>query len=160
MSSLLHRWLGLFGISLFLLKDCQGLFLRHTKTGKCITVSENTVSGSNKFNKFAAMTDNCLDKKAQFRYSNGELLQNIDKNGTLVSPPAARYKSRWAVYKGQTENEKKFLVNAKHSLKQTAAGSLLFYKRQDGSVCAEPSSRFVLRSTHCDKPKQQFTFGK
>ena len=103
------------------------------------------------------MTNNCLDNKAQFRYNNSELLQNIEKDRTLLSPPDTSFLGRWAVYKGISTVAKYYQLSHKHRLKQTAAGSLRFY---ESGVCAEPSTRYVMRKTYCDKPKQKFTFGK
>ena len=106
------------------------------------------------------MTDNCLDKKAKFRYLDSQLLHNIANEGTLVSSKATHYDSRWAVYKGVKRLAKLYQQSMKHRLKQTAAGSLFFYNRDD-PVCAEPdSSNYVLRKTPCGTIKQNFTFGK
>ena len=138
--------------------DCQGLFLRHTQTGKCIRRSEKLVYNNPSFGSpyYVVMTNNCLDDKAQFRYNNSELLQNIEKDSTLLSPPDANYLRRWAVYKGMSTVAKYYQISYKHRLKQTAAGSLRFY---ESGVCAEPSTRYVMSKT-CDKPKQKFTLGK
>jgi hypothetical protein len=103
------------------------------------------------------MTNNCLDDKAQFRYNNRELLQNIEKDRTLLSPSDANFLGRWAVYKGISTVAKYYQISHKHRLKQTAAGSLRF---NESGVCAEPSTRYVMRKTYCDKPKQKFTLGK
>jgi hypothetical protein len=107
------------------------------------------------------MTDDCLDDKAQFRYLDTELLHNIEKEGTLVSSSNKNYKSRWSVYKGVSTNGILYQDDATHSLKQTDAGSLFFYKRDD-PVCAEsePSSQYLLRKTYCNKTQQEFTFGE
>jgi hypothetical protein len=106
------------------------------------------------------MTDNCLDSKAQFRYLDTELLHNIEKDGTLVSARNnAYYNGRWAVYKGVTTAAISYQKSGTHRLKQTAAGSLFFYNRTD-PVCAEPSSKYLLRKTYCNTTQQKFTFGK
>jgi hypothetical protein len=105
------------------------------------------------------MTENCLDNNAQFRYLDSQLLQTIENKETLVSSTDSYYKSRWAVYKGLAQNAKSYEKSSKHRLKQTAAGSLFFYGRND-PVCAEPSSKYLLRKTYCDTTKQEFTFGK
>ena len=107
------------------------------------------------------MTDDCLDDKAQFRYLDTELLHNIEKGGTLVSSSEKSYNSRWAVYKGVSTIAKRYQNDATHSLKQTAAGSLFFYKRND-RVCAEsePSSKYLSRKTYCNQTQQEFTFGE
>ncbi len=138
---------------------CQGLFLRHTQTGKCITRSEELVYNQSNYALpyYLVMTDNCLDNKAQFRYLDSELLHNIEKGGTLLSTSDRRYKNRWTVYKGVSVGGKKQQNNAEHSLKQTDAESLFLYKM---NVCAEPSANYVLRKTHCNTTVQKFTFGK
>ena len=71
---------------------------------------------------FVKMTDNCLEDKTEFRYLDSQRLQNIEKDGTLVSPPNADYKSRWAVYKGVARGGRNYQQRADHRLKQTAAG--------------------------------------
>ena len=141
--------------------DYSGLFLRHTQTGKCIAASDELVYNSPFYSLpyFVKMIDNCLDEKAQFRYLDSELLHNIDKDGTLMSPRTSSYKSRWAVYKGVAAGGRHYQQRAEHRLKQTAAGSLFFYSID--RVCAEPdSSNYVLRKTSCGTTKQIFTFGK
>ena len=139
--------------------DCQGLFVRHTQTGNCIRRSEKLVYNNPRYASpyYVVMTNNCLDDKAQFRYHNKELLQNIEKDRTLLSPLAANYLGRWAVYKGISTVAKYYQISHKHRLKQTAAGSLRFY---ESGVCAEPSTCYVMRKKYCDKPKQKFTLGK
>ncbi|CAB4005117.1 ---NA---, partial [Paramuricea clavata] len=159
MSSLVHRWLFLCGITLFVFnKGCRGFFLRHTQSGKCITGSDkrvlNVTSG---LSYYVVMTDNCLNVSGQFRYRDNEMLQHIETKGTLVAPPDKMYHSRWAVYKGVSPSGESYQSNPVHRLKQTAAGSLQFY--QKGTVCAEPSKPYVLSKTYCDKLKEQFTFG-
>ena len=137
--------------------DCQGLFLRHTESGKCITASDELVYDDADYALpyFVVMTDNCLDDKAQFLYlNNTELLHNIEKEGTLISD-IGRYKSRWAVYKGIHKNALVTQKKPKFNLKQTARGSLA----QD-QICAEPEIKYVKRSSDCDRANQQFTFGK
>ena len=139
--------------------DCQGLFLRHTQSGKCITGSDELVydAPDHALPYFVVMTDNCLDDKAQFLYlNNTELLHNIEKEGTLMSSDTRDYKSRWAVYKGISTHALKIQNDAKFNLKQTARGSL----GQDKN-CAQPESlKYVKRSSDCDRVNQQFTFGK
>jgi hypothetical protein len=106
------------------------------------------------------MTNNCLDDKAQFRYLDSELLQNIGTGGTLLSSSSDKlYSNRTGVhvYKGISPSEIAFQNNLKHRLKQTPAGSLYFY--QD-SICAEPLTRYVMRRKYCNTTKQEFTFGK
>ena len=142
--------------------DCRGLFLRHTQTGKCIAASDELVYNNKRhaLPYYVVMTDNCLDKKAEFRYLDNQLLHNIVKDGTLVSPPNESYKSRWAVYKGVATDARRYQQSAEHRLKPTAVGSLFFYNRNN-PVCAEPdSSNYVLRKTSCGTTKQEFTFGK
>ena len=139
--------------------DCQGLFLRHTESGKCITRSDELVYDDPTYALpyFVVMTDNCLDDKAQFLYfNNTELLHNIDKEGTLMSDKRNNpYKSGWAVYKGIHKNALATQKNPKFNLKQTARGSLA----QD-KICAKPENKYVKRSSNCDRDNQQFTFGK
>ena len=111
------------------------------------------------------MTFDCLDRKAQFRFLDSQLLHNIEKNGTLASPvvtPSAqdKYLGRLVVYQGKSDAGKKSQKLARHRLKQTARGSLFFYKRTD-RLCVEPnSSKYLIRKTFCDTTKQKFTFGK
>ena len=147
-------------ILMLLFIDCQGLFLRHTESGKCITGSDELVydNPSYALPYFVVMTDNCLDDKAQFLYlNNTELLHNIEKEGTLMSSSSdtRNYKSRWAVYKGIHELAVATQNSPKYNLKQTARGSLA----QD-RICAQPEIKYVKRSSDCDRANQQFTFGK
>ena len=145
-------------ILMLLFIDCQGLFLRHTESGKCITGSDELVYNypDHALPYFVVMTDNCLDDKAQFLYlNNTELLHNIEKEGTLMSETGTRYKSRWAVYKGINERALATQNSPKYNLKQTARGSLA----QD-KICAKPEIKYVKRSSDCDRANQQFTFGK
>ena len=135
--------------------------MRHIGTGKCITASDELVYDTphHAFPSFVKMTDNCLDNKAKFRYLDSQLLHNIEKEGTLVSPPR-NYKSRWTVYKGVSTSGKLYQRYTQHRVKQTAAGSLSFYAIKD-PVCAEPdSSNYVLRKRSCGTTRQKFTFGK
>ena len=139
--------------------DCQGPFLRHTRTGKCITRSKELVydDSSWAFPYYVVMTDDCLDNKAQFRYLDSELLHNIEKGGTLMSTSDSRYKSRWVVYKGVSVGGKNSQKSADNHLKQTDAEYLSLYNI---NVCAEPSTTYVMRRTYCDRANQKFTFGK
>ena len=109
------------------------------------------------FAYFVAMTDNCLNVSAQFNYLNTGLLQNIDKEGILVSPSNEIYKNRFTVLKG-VYAAIKFQSKHEHSLKQTKGGCLLFYK-MNASVCSDPTSAYVLKNTTCDTKRQNFTFG-
>ena len=146
-------------ILMLLFIDCQGLFLRHTESGKCITGSDELVYDDPDYALpyFVVMTDNCLDDKAQFLYlNNTELLHNIEKEGTLMSDKRIKpYKSRWAVYKGIHKAAAATQNSPKYNLKQTARGSLA----QD-KICAKPEIKYVKRSSDCDRANQQFTFGK
>ena len=145
--------------------DCQGVFLRHTKSGKCITRSEELVYNypSYALPYFVVMTDNCLDLKAQFRYLNPELLQNIESGGILMTSTTNSYKDRWAVYKGVSSGAKKVQNSQNHYLKQTNSNSLSLYNL---GVCAEPSinskTSYVMRTaiSQCNEIKHEFTFGK
>ena len=145
-------------ILMLLFIDCQGLFLRHTESGKCITGSDELVYDDPTYALpyFVVMTDNCLDDKAQFLYlNNTELLHNIEKEGTLMSSDNTDYGSRWAVYKGIHKNALVTQKKPMFNLKQTARGSLA----QD-KICAKPEIKYVKRSSDCDLANQQFTFGK
>ena len=136
---------------------CDGLFLRHTASGKCITRSDELVYDNPNYALpyLVVMTDNCLDHKAQFLYlNNTELLHNIEKSGTLLSGTARLYNSRWAVYKGVSEAALTTQQNPRYSLKQTTRESLI----QD-NICAEPGPKYLNRKS-CGSPNQQFTFGK
>ena len=141
--------------------ECESLFLRHRKSGKCIATGELVYQKTHAKPYFAVMIDNCLNSSAQFRYLENELLHNIDKNGTLVSPQPKNenYKHRWAVYKGIRGSGITYQSISIHRLKQTDAGRLLFYNRKD-PVCAEPQTTYVIRKKICDKNIQSFTFGK
>jgi phosphatidate phosphatase PAH1 len=109
---------------------------------------------------FVVMTDNCLNVSAQFRYLDSALLHNIEKEGTLISSTHSLYFGRWSVYKGVAATAIQFQNNAGHSLKQTDSGSLFFYGKSSQNVCAEPSTKYVLRNATCDAENQKFTFGK
>ena len=145
---------------IFLFSDCQSLFLRYTQSGKCITRSEELVYDASSWALpyYVVMTDNCLDDKAQFRYLDSELLHNIEKDGTLISPDQPTvYNSSWAVYKGVSATAKNNQKSAENRLKQTDAESLFLYNM---NVCAKPSTGYVLRERYCNTAKQKFTFGK
>ena len=109
------------------------------------------------------MTNNCLDVKAQFRYLNSELLQNIANGGILMASKSPKYKKKWAVYRGVHATAKKTQRSPNHYLKQTNSGSLSLYKMH---VCAEPSIKvktsyvLMVEDSPCRKKKQEFTFGK
>ena len=136
--------------------ECDGLFLRHTASGKCITRSEELVYDKplQAFPYFVVMTDNCLDHKAQFLYlNNTELLHNIEKKGTLLSTGGV-YKSRFAVFKGVGTKQLVTQKNPRFNLKQTTDG----YLTQD-NICAEPGTQYLNRK-RCGGTNQQFTFGK
>ena len=113
---------------------------------------------------FVEMTSNCLDVKAQFRYLNSGLLQNIENGGILMaSKRNSDYKKQWAVYTGVSNNAKEIQTSSNHYLKQTNSGSLSLYKMH---VCAEPSIKvktsyvLMVEDSTCRKKKQEFTFGK
>ncbi|CAB3997379.1 receptor-type tyrosine- phosphatase epsilon-like isoform X2 [Paramuricea clavata] len=146
---------------IFVFSDCQSLFLRHVDSGKCITASEELVydNPTYSFPYFVVMTDNCLNVSAQFRYLDSELLHNIEKEGTLMtSTTNTDYQSRWAVYKGVSATAIRTQNRARYRLKQTDAGSLFFYY-WSRKLCADPSTKYVLKSAICDTEKQKFTFG-
>ena len=108
---------------------------------------------------FAVMTYNCLNASAQFRYLDSALLHNIERDGTLASPPFKEYKSHLAVYHGVSAFLKRYQNSALHLLKQTNAGSLLFYHKYQ-LVCAEPKTTYINRNKKCNTKEQEFTFGK
>ena len=142
--------------------DGQTFFLRHTDSGKCMARTEELVctNSSYAFAYFVAMTDNCLNVSAQFNYLHSGLLQNIDKEGTLVSPSDGICKHRFAFLIGVLDAALKFQNKHEHSLKQTKDGSLSFYK-MNASVCSDPTCTpaYVLKNTTCDTKRQNFTFG-
>ena len=145
--------------------DCYGFFLRHTESGKCITRSEELVYDNKGYALpyFVVMTDNCLDVRAQFRYLNPELLQNIESGGILMTSPSWDYRSRWVVYRGVSSSAKRTQYGKNHYLKQTNFTSLSLYNL---GVCAEPSinskNSYVMKTaiTQCNETKHEFTFGK
>ena len=139
--------------------ECQSLFLRHRKTGKCIATGELVYEEEHAKPYFAIMIKNCLNSRAQFRYLETELLQNIDTNGTLVSSTNPKYTHRWAIYKGIQGYGLTYQRESIHRLKQTDAGILLLYNMKK-PVCAEPLENHVIRNQKCDKGIQKFTFGK
>ena len=145
-----------------LYSECENLFLRHTKSGKCIATGKLVYSKPNHAKPyFAVMTDNCLNSSAQFRFVDNELLHNIKKDGTLISPLPSNtlYKSRLAVYHGVSRMALDYEKSDDHRLKQTDAGSLFFYNMMT-PVCAAPKTKFIKTNTTCDGESQDFTFGK
>ena len=140
--------------------ECESLFLRHRKSGKCIATGELVYQKTHAKPYFAVMIDNCLNSSAQFRFLENELLHNIDKDGTLVSPWSDKnYRHRWAIFKGIHGFGITYQNRPIHRLKQTDAGRLLFYNMPH-PVCAEPQTTYVIRKKTCDKNIQLFTFGK
>ena len=145
-----------------LILESENLFLRHNKSGKCITTGKLVYNNpDHAIPYFAVMTDNCLNSSAQFRYLETELLHNIDKDGTLASPLPANtfYNCSLAVYHGVSKNGLNYQKSLDHRLKQTDAGSLFFHNMRI-PVCAAPETKFIKRSTTCDRKSQDFTFGK
>ena len=144
----------------FLITGCQSLFLKQIQSGKCIKSSEELVYNdvTHALPYFVVMADNCLDVKAQFRYLHNDLLHNIKKAGTLVSPlpKNSKYKGRWAVYKGVSSTGRNYQNNLKHRLKQTDFGSL---RLEQDEICAELSKTYLMRKTYCNNLEQMFTFG-
>jgi hypothetical protein len=109
------------------------------------------------------MTANCLDKNAQFRYLDSQLLHNIGKNGTLISSTIGHYERLCAVYKGVSSQGRDNQKQLHNRLKQTSGDLCFFSQRDDGyPVCAAPSSKnHYLNRVKCDKSEdQKFTFGK
>jgi hypothetical protein len=102
------------------------------------------------------MTENCLHENAQFRFLDSQILHDIKNNGTLVNYPA----NHWTLYKGVSGHAKVYEQNAVNHLKQTAAGSLFYYKTETSDVCVEPSSKYLSIKSYCNTTNQQFTFGK
>ena len=144
-----------------LLSDCRSLFLRNKQTGECIAASERLVyTKPYALPYIVKMTKSCLDKDAQFRYLQSDILHNIAKNGTLLTSPNEEYRKRWVVYIGTSIDGRKNQKRKKHCLKQTPEGRLSFYNRRD--ACAEPISNGIVSSkcTSDKKPLLQFTFGK
>ena len=140
--------------------ECESLFLRHRKTGKCIAAGDLVYKVEHAKLFFSIMTENCLKPIAQFRYLESELLHNIENNGTLVSPADnAAYKHRWAIYKGIQSTGLAYQNSLIHRLKQTDAGRLLLYNMKE-PVCAEPQTTYVIRNKTCNAKIQRFTFGK
>ena len=131
----------------------------HSVSRKCIEASEKLVYDKPNHARpyFVVMTENCLNSEAQFRFVDNELLYNIYKSGTLVSPSEKTYNGSLAVYKGISREELNYEKSRKHRLKQTSAGSLFFYNI---SVCAEPSKTYVTRTEQCGTKEQEFTFGE
>lgn len=140
--------------------DGQTLFIRDTDSGKCITRAEELPCANSSYALpyFVVMTDNCLNISAQFSYRDTELLKNIEKNGTMVSPSDKICQNRPSVFKGVSHAAVDFQNKKEHSLKQTNDGTLLFY-RMNASVCADVTPAYVIRNTTCDTKKQRFTFG-
>jgi hypothetical protein len=149
----------------FFFVDCRGFFLRHTQTGQCVSSSEELLFNQSIATFFSVvMTDNCLNDKAQLYYPDTtQLLHIFEKKGWVLSPLASSNFSALVVLapKGILSELLIKLQNniTIHRLKQTAAGSLFFYNRPD-PVCAEPSSRYIVKKTYCNKTQQEFTFGK
>jgi hypothetical protein len=145
----------------FVIVGCQNIFLRHTDSGKCITSSEELVFNNPTWalSYFVVMTDNCLNVSAQFRYLDSALLHNIEKEGTLLSTTDSLFLGRLSVYKGVAATAILHQNNAEYRLKQTDSGSLFFYDTSQ-NVCAEPSTKYVLRNATCDTENQKFSFGK
>jgi hypothetical protein len=106
------------------------------------------------------MTENCLDKDAQFRYLHSDILHNIAKNGTLLTSSNNEYENQWAVYIGNSTGGRNNQKSEQHCVKQTAAGRLSFYNKDD--ACAKPSAKVIVTSTCTGEntPLLQFTFGK
>ncbi len=102
------------------------------------------------------MTDNCLNVTAQFRFD-GEYLRNIHTDGTLAWFTTDIYKRRLSVYKGISRVAMNVQNRHDNFLKQTNAGSLKFYKKNE---CALPSVTYVKRTATCDTVEQKITFGK
>ena len=145
-----------------LILESENLFLRHTKSGKCIRTGKLVYNNPRHAKPyFVVMTNNCLNPRAQFRYVDNELLHNIEKGGTLVSPlPSNKlFNSSLAVYHGVSKDSLNYQKSDDHRLKQTDAGSLFFHTMVT-PVCAAPETKFIKRSETCDREGQDFTFGK
>ena len=113
---------------------------------------------------WAEMVANCLSTRAQFRYLDSGLVQNIEKKGTLASrhnKPEV-YKRRLFIYASKSEEGKKFERNQqRYRLKQTPGQSLGFQGANLHS-CAQPNGTNVDQKKYgCqNSKKQKFTFGK
>ncbi len=70
---------------------------------------------------------------------------------------AKNFHNRLVVYKGISDSAVLYQNSNKHRLKQTPAGSLRFYQID---VCAKPKTKYIIGEKSCDKPEQEFTFGK
>ncbi len=145
-----------FGCSSFF-ADCQSLFLRQNDTGRCIKPGR-LLYNNPKYAKpyLAVMTDNCLDVKAQFRFD-GAYLRNIHMDGTLAWFINSYYQTRLSVYKGISPVAIGVQNRDDHFLKQTNAGSLKFYNKDE---CVLPSVTYAKRTATCDTAEQRITFGK
>ncbi|XP_028416881.1 uncharacterized protein LOC114541103 isoform X2 [Dendronephthya gigantea] len=157
-----HSWIILlvYCTVQMLFKDAETFFLRNSRTGKCISTGRFIYSKNYGTPYLTVMIDDCLNGKAQFRYLDSDLLQNINTRGTFVSSTDKEYRNRLAVFKAKASAALRFQNSLEHRLKQTDAGSLYFYNMKD-KVCAQPSSLsfYVERKTYCDTPEQKFTFG-
>ncbi|XP_028417346.1 uncharacterized protein LOC114541738 [Dendronephthya gigantea] len=162
MSWLLHRHLIFLGLSLLRFEGCEGFFLRHTPSGKCISAEDLFWESNSGTRYWAEMVDDCLSKNASFRYLQSELLQNIATEGNLLASNIPRYQNRLFVFGGKSHRGKIFMNNPTHRLKQTNAGSLYFYDSGTNS-CAQPDARrkyIDQKENGCrGTAEQRFTFG-
>ncbi len=142
---------------------CQSFFLRHTQSGKCIAAGSLIFEDKWATRYWVEMVDNCLDEKAQFRYLDSNLLQNINTGGTLTSAyQDNKYQQRLFIYDGKINTTGINLENKnEHRVKQTDAGSLFLYDTAVNS-CAQPNGIYVdQKKDGCSNAtEQKFTFGK
>ena len=144
--------------------DCQSLFIRHTKSKKCIAAGTTFLDEKGYAVRYwAEMVDNCLDVNAQFRYlSNKSILHNIKTGGTLTSYyKLSKYNKRVFVYEGFKANAKEYENGDRVRLKQKPTRSLYFYDERE-QTCAQPKGKYVdAKKNGCnDGSVQKFTFGK
>lgn len=146
-----------------LFPGCQGFFLRHNASGKCISAEDLFWDGHTSARYWAEMVDDCLYKNASFRYLPSKIVHNIATGGSLVISDLRRYKRRLFIFDGKNMIGKKFENSNMHRLKQTNAGSLFFYDRNMNS-CFQPDAKIRYidqKKNECiSTAEQRFTFGK
>ena len=100
------------------------------------------------------MTINCLSGDAQYLYLDNEVLHTIEDKGmqgVIASWGMLVPSSRQLIICSA--------VNVRGRLKQTDAGSLLFYNSYP-RLCVEPQANDIEAKSYCNTTKQEFTFGK
>ncbi|XP_028410756.1 uncharacterized protein LOC114533438 isoform X2 [Dendronephthya gigantea] len=144
------------------MRCCEGFFLRHTLSGKCISAEELFLITSAGTRYWAELVDDCLSKNASFRYLQNKLMQNIGTGGNLVTSDSPIYQNRLFVFGGKSSSGKIYMNSPTYRLKQTNAGTLYFYDKIRNS-CAQPDARRKYideKKNGCrDAEEQRFTFG-